>query len=1014
MDSSLTFPASRNLLFILLAVLQVIGVVENKCSVNQACCVPKSPMRVEENNPMGFVVSNITINEPPVTISDPAAVPEVAVVGSTLQLTTSIDFENLKTPVLLFNLECGMTLLFPVGEPWETVTANDPDNDLIFYSLESTTNGDNYFYLKTENTPEIILDKSLHYEKIKNLQLILHAWEHLDSTSPNDTVTINIQVLDEDNKPPVFLPCSPVANSPASICLNAAYEGNITQETVEKDPLQLQPQQIQAVDGDEGINAVIQYSIIDGAPDNAFNINPSNGAITMTKAVTSLDPIVLTVMAYQVNDHYKYTTTTVTLNVLRLSHYSPQFAKEIYDGTIQENSEAGSIVIGQGSTTKPLQVQAEDYDFPNSSNPSIKYEITPSDHFTINRDGFIFTKTELPAAVSLYDLTVTVTDVENGETNKTQVKVQVIRSNAPTTVTTITQGTGPTKPPTKPAGTGPTTTGASTSSKAPPTAPTTVKTPTTHGTGPSKPPPKPPGTGPTTTGASTPSKPPPGPPGSTAAKPPGPGTGPTPAPATVKTPTTHGTGPPKPPTKPPGTGPTTTGASTPSKAPPGPPGSTAAKPPGPGTGPTTTGASTPSKAPPGPPGSTAAKPPGPGTGPTTTGALTPSKATPGPPGSTTAKPPGPGPTTTKPHLPGSITTANPGPPGSVTPSRKPPDGSETGPTTTPATVKTPTTHGTGPSKPPPKPPGTGPTTTGASTPSKAPPGPPGSTAAKPPGPGPTTTKPHLPGSITTANPGPPGSVTPSRKPPDGSETGLTTSSPAINPRLMYEAKHMAALGVPLAILLIICLIIIGILLNKLYPGKLKWKTIKERTGAKLKFFSRSSYSSKSDKMQFTNEDYLEKGSPNRPHKASWLSLENPPIIESTALASVLDSTVENSSTTGSSGNQTDPTSQRANTAPTAQKDKDTSSSLDQTDYDQEMKSILTKERKSDEGYKSVWFKEDIEPAANEEHVIDRHDDEEEAEEDDHDPGDRDRDGGDLTGHGYFLRMQSDDAASIAL
>ncbi|XP_067902853.1 cadherin-related family member 5-like isoform X4 [Heterodontus francisci] len=951
MDSSLTFPASRNLLFILLAVLQVIGVVENKCSVNQACCVPKSPMRVEENNPMGFVVSNITINEPPVTISDPAAVPEVAVVGSTLQLTTSIDFENLKTPVLLFNLECGMTLemlpliieirnvndnppmfpekvlnlniseLFPVGEPWETVTANDPDNDLIFYSLESTTNGDNYFYLKTENTPEIILDKSLHYEKIKNLQLILHAWEHLDSTSPNDTVTINIQVLDEDNKPPVFLPCSPVANSPASICLNAAYEGNITQETVEKDPLQLQPQQIQAVDGDEGINAVIQYSIIDGAPDNAFNINPSNGAITMTKAVTSLDPIVLTVMAYQVNDHYKYTTTTVTLNVLRLSHYSPQFAKEIYDGTIQENSEAGSIVIGQGSTTKPLQVQAEDYDFPNSSNPSIKYEITPSDHFTINRDGFIFTKTELPAAVSLYDLTVTVTDVENGETNKTQVKVQVIRSNAPTTVTTITQGTGPTKPPTKPAGTGPTTTGASTSSKAPPTAPTTVKTPTTHGTGPSKPPPKPPGTGPTTTGASTPSKPPPGPPGSTAAKPPGPGTGPTPAPATVKTPTTHGTGPPKPPTKPPGTGPTTTGASTPSKAPPGPPGSTAAKPPGPGTGPTTTGASTPSKAPPGPPGSTAAKPPGPGTGPTTTGALTPSKATPGPPGSTTAKPPGPGPTTTKPHLPGSITTANPGPPGSVTPSRKPPDGSETGP---------------------------------------------------------------------------------------------TTSSPAINPRLMYEAKHMAALGVPLAILLIICLIIIGILLNKLYPGKLKWKTIKERTGAKLKFFSRSSYSSKSDKMQFTNEDYLEKGSPNRPHKASWLSLENPPIIESTALASVLDSTVENSSTTGSSGNQTDPTSQRANTAPTAQKDKDTSSSLDQTDYDQEMKSILTKERKSDEGYKSVWFKEDIEPAANEEHVIDRHDDEEEAEEDDHDPGDRDRDGGDLTGHGYFLRMQSDDAASIAL
>ncbi len=42
---------------------------------------------------------------------------------------------------------------------------------------------------------------------------------------------------------------------------------------------------------------------------------------------------------------------------------------------------------------------------------------------------------------------------------------------------------------------------------------------------------------------------------------------------------------------------------------------------------------------------------------------------------------------------------------------------------------------------------------------------------------------------------------------------------------------------------------------------------------------------------------------------------------------------------------------------------------DKADSEKEIVPILTKERRNDEGYKSVWFKQDIDPDAKEEVVI---------------------------------------------
>lgn len=58
---------------------------------------------------------------------------------------------------------------------------------------------------------------------------------------------------------------------------------------------------------------------------------------------------------------------------------------------------------------------------------------------------------------------------------------------------------------------------------------------------------------------------------------------------------------------------------------------------------------------------------------------------------------------------------------------------------------------------------------------------------------------------------------------------------------------------------------------------------------------------------------------------------------------------------------------------------------DEADDEKDVKPILTKERRVEEGYKSVWFKEDIDPNAKEEVVIIPDSREEESDEEDEEP-----------------------------
>ncbi|KAL3044473.1 hypothetical protein OYC64_012882 [Pagothenia borchgrevinki] len=163
---------------------------------------------------------------------------------------------------------------------------------------------------------------------------------------------------------------------------------------------------------------------------------------------------------------------------------------------------------------------------------------------------------------------------------------------------------------------------------------------------------------------------------------------------------------------------------------------------------------------------------------------------------------------------------------------------------------------------------------------------------------------------------------------------------------------MAALGASLGVLLFVCLVVIVVLAVRVRRGKAAWRKIAE---ANL-FQSSLGQKGQKEGIQYTNEafqkDEDEDGGSTGGGLAARGSSQYEEVLKPSVALNVLR---DDSSEAGS----------------------------DKTDNEKEVKPILTKERRLDEGYKSVWFKEDIDPDAKEEVVIipdSREDDSEEEEE----------------------------------
>ncbi|XP_057693245.1 cadherin-related family member 5 isoform X2 [Corythoichthys intestinalis] len=158
----------------------------------------------------------------------------------------------------------------------------------------------------------------------------------------------------------------------------------------------------------------------------------------------------------------------------------------------------------------------------------------------------------------------------------------------------------------------------------------------------------------------------------------------------------------------------------------------------------------------------------------------------------------------------------------------------------------------------------------------------------------------------------------------------------------FGPEDMAALGATLGILLFACVVVIGVLVCRLQRGKADWKKIHEAS------IFRSSLGQdlggEKQGVQYTNEAFQHDNDDGSVGSGS-------PYVMNAEEGPTDNSVFKSSVATLSTLLEGDNISQES------------------SDKEKEVKPILTKERRLEEGYKAVWFKEDIDPDAKEEVVI---------------------------------------------
>ncbi|XP_063336397.1 cadherin-related family member 5 [Pelmatolapia mariae] len=437
------FTATTLLCFILLIPFQTLA---------QTSCSAPSSVQFPENNRIDDIVVTITV-QPDVTLefTPPAADPNpFSLNGNNLIAAKVFDYEieksfpvritcktttglttNIVIIVLIGNLndnppvfdknpyDVQVSEMAAIGTTVGQFTAKDLDNPPTLYYTLTPESG--YFRLQSQTSAVILVNARLDYEKVKNVQLVLEVLDTQEPERYTATTTIAVTILDGDNRPPWFQPCTTHDMGENVICQSSGYTGFVVLNEQEPGVLPLKPGPLYAIDGDSGINEEITYSFLSGNEAGLFEINSNTGNITMLKPADVLGTITLTVLASQKVNTHQFATTTITISVQVKSLHLPKFQKDQYEGVI---SSVGAMAMDLTNKDTPLQIIATDEDYAATAglNPHITYSVNGRSEFSII-NGFLFMTKELPEET--LSLEVLAVDSTNDETATAQLSVQV-------------------------------------------------------------------------------------------------------------------------------------------------------------------------------------------------------------------------------------------------------------------------------------------------------------------------------------------------------------------------------------------------------------------------------------------------------------------------------------------------------------------------------------------------------------------------------------------------------------
>ncbi|XP_052453480.1 cadherin-related family member 5 isoform X2 [Carassius gibelio] len=423
------------------------------------CSLPINIILIPENNNIGDIVTTLNAEDGVmaiITSQDPEGFFSIS--GYNIIADTVLDYEtfdpnkphevniectkadspptteNLKIAVLDINdnppvfehsqYTLNVNELSKVDTSVGLITAMDPDkDDRLYYQLDSP---EGEFNLEANFNPNILVKKHLDYDKVKEVTMILYVQDTLIGSeaevSHTASTTIVVNIIDIDNRPPWFQPCTETEVGTSIICLMSGYNGKVNAKELVPGPLTLEPGPLMAIDGDKGRNDPIHYTFLGGNDGGIFQIDTDTGSITMREPVET-GTIVLSVMAYQRENADQFATTTVILKVVDSSDFPPKFVKSSYEGFISEDAGVDSLVLESKTSNRALRVQATDDDFSNGYNPNLRFEIVDGTDFSITAEGFILMlKAVSPGTVNLE---MRVVDTTNDESSTASLSVEV-------------------------------------------------------------------------------------------------------------------------------------------------------------------------------------------------------------------------------------------------------------------------------------------------------------------------------------------------------------------------------------------------------------------------------------------------------------------------------------------------------------------------------------------------------------------------------------------------------------
>lgn len=196
----------------------------------------------------------------------------------------------------------------------------------------------------------LVLKKPLDYETLRNFTVKLRAQDQGTPPKFTDT-TLRIIVTDADDQNPKFLKESYRGELPANNTLGE---------------VKVYPEQIRAVDQDEGLKAELKYSINPSSDSRFFSINPVTGVIGLITPIEThgFSQITLVIKATQHDNPDRYALATLIISRREVKNFgkSLEFIQSVFHTKVREDLGVGSRVLalptnrpGQGLNYKIIE-----------------------------------------------------------------------------------------------------------------------------------------------------------------------------------------------------------------------------------------------------------------------------------------------------------------------------------------------------------------------------------------------------------------------------------------------------------------------------------------------------------------------------------------------------------------------------------------------------------------------------------------------------------------------------------